>query len=89
MSFFDKKAGTLIALFALTVVAFAQQQPYNVLFIAVDDMNCDLNCYGNEAVHSPNLDRLARMAGILSVSLLQPQPHFDYDRDASGDSSGF
>lgn len=31
----------------------------NVLFIAVDDMNCDLRCYGNDQIHSPSLDRLA------------------------------
>ena len=38
-----------------------QTQPYNVLFIAVDDLNCDINSYGNRAMHTPNLDRLARM----------------------------
>ena len=33
----------------------------NVLFIAADDMNCDLSAYGNSQVKTPNLERLARM----------------------------
>ncbi len=32
----------------------------NILFIAVDDLRPELNCYGAEQIVSPNLDRLAR-----------------------------
>ena len=31
----------------------------NVLFLAVDDLRPELNCYGAERIHSPNIDRLA------------------------------
>jgi len=39
--------------------AYSKDRKMNVLFIAVDDMNNDLGCYGHPLVKSPNIDRLA------------------------------
>lgn len=47
--------------FLLSSAALAQsasRRP-NVLFIATDDMNCALSCYGHPVVKTPNVDRLA------------------------------
>ncbi len=60
-----KQQSTLIAALILLLagVAPALAQPagpkYNVLFVAVDDLNNALGCFGNSVVQSPNVDRLA------------------------------
>jgi iduronate 2-sulfatase len=55
-------AAVAIALAVAGTTRAIAQQPArkpNVLFIAVDDMNNNLGCYGHPFVKSPNIDRLA------------------------------
>jgi iduronate 2-sulfatase len=51
----------MIRLLLLFLSLAASAAPLNVLFIAADDMNCDLGVYGDPQVKTPNLDRLAKM----------------------------
>lgn len=37
-----------------------ENNPCNILFIAVDDLRPELGCYGVGYIHSPNMDRLAQ-----------------------------
>ncbi len=54
---------TLTVLTITASMASAARRP-NVLFIAVDDLRPQINCYGKSFMHTPHLDRLAER-GVL------------------------
>jgi uncharacterized sulfatase len=49
-------ASLSIGVSSATTVA---RPPLNVLFVVSDDLRDHLGCYGNQTVHTPNIDRLA------------------------------
>jgi len=66
---FTYKKGLISFLFLLAAtLCYAQQKkPYNVLFIAVDDLNDWVGAYGKHAgVRTPNIDRLAKQGMLFT-----------------------
>ena len=50
----------LLTLLSLSLPLAAAEKPPNIVIFLVDDMGWgDLGCYGNEVIHSPNLDQFA------------------------------
>ncbi|MCY7350411.1 MAG: sulfatase [Cytophagaceae bacterium] len=47
------------------------RQPYNVLFIAVDDLRPELGCYGSRHIFSPNIDGLAKQSLLFNRAYCQ------------------
>ncbi|NJM07040.1 sulfatase-like hydrolase/transferase [Candidatus Gracilibacteria bacterium] len=75
MNAFASRLSSLALTLLLGVAASAVHaaDKLNVLFIAVDDMNADLACYGNPVVKSPNLDRLAATGARFANHYVMPQ----------------
>ena len=49
----------LLQVFLLSCKNGTDTEKFNVLFIAVDDLRPELNCYGESLIHSPDIDALA------------------------------
>lgn len=64
--------GWLASAMALPVThASAAAERLNVLFIASDDLNCNLGCYGHPIVKTPNIDRIAARGTVFARSYCQ------------------
>lgn len=62
----------LLILFLTNFTSIAQKKAKpNVLFIAVDDLKPLLNCYGKTQMHTPNIDRLAKMGTVFMNNYCQ------------------
>ena len=48
-----------VFLLAVSFVSGQEKPKLNVLYIASDDLNCSLSCYGDKTVKSPRIDELA------------------------------
>lgn len=72
---FLKMAGAGAAALTLPVLAPAaaatDKKKLNVLFIASDDLNCCLSCYGHPLVKTPNIDRIAARGTVFQHSYCQ------------------
>jgi iduronate 2-sulfatase len=59
---------------AFTALSCAQEKPnekLNVLLIIADDMRTELNCYGADYIHSPNIDKLAKNGVLFNNAYVQ------------------
>jgi iduronate 2-sulfatase len=68
---FKLSVGVVALLLGVIFNPTQAQQPFNVLFIAVDDLRTDLGCYGHSLVKTPNLDRLARRGMLFNRAYCQ------------------
>ncbi len=49
----------------------AEQKPYNVLFIAIDDLRPELGVYGNDIIQTPNLDAIGSQGTLFENHYVQ------------------
>lgn len=62
---------TIFLSLLLIGTALSSDEKPNVLLICIDDLRPELNCYGVDYIHSPNIDRLASKGRVFSRHYVQ------------------
>jgi len=68
------RAEIFVGLMAFIMLSCTHEKPNekpNVLFIVADDMRTELNCYGADYIHSPNIDNLAKNGVLFNNAYVQ------------------
>ncbi|WP_430811882.1 MULTISPECIES: sulfatase [unclassified Carboxylicivirga] len=70
----DKKRAFVKVVFVLLIcwsLGASAQNKYNILFVAIDDLRPELNCYGESEIISPNIDKLAETGVVFKNAYCQ------------------
>ena len=59
----NKSNFLILLLVAIASTSSAQERP-NILWFVIDDMSANFSCYGEKAIETPNVDKLAEQ-GLL------------------------
>ena len=59
----NKSNFLILLLFAMASLSSAEKRP-NILWFVIDDMSANFSCYGEKAIETPNVDKLAEQ-GLL------------------------
>ena len=59
----NKSNFLILLLVAMASTSSAQERP-NILWFVIDDMSANFSCYGEKAIETPNVDKLAEQ-GLL------------------------
>ena len=68
MSILLRSCFVIAGLLGVCSQSSSQETPLNVLFITADDLGLQLSCYGEQAIRTPHLDRLAERSTLFEVA---------------------
>ena len=58
IGYMNKRNFLILLLVAMVSTSSAEERP-NILWFVVDDMSANFSCYGEKAIETPNVDKLA------------------------------